>query len=209
MERLGALSKTAIGRALLEYVADMPLWSIANVALIASLLPALTALFYDRGVWAIPLSCPPLLVLSEMMGIASETTGGTKPRWRVVKARCAASLSLWAVVVLLAGMFLIVSSPMLLGMLVVLAVVVLMPLPFVLCIASLKVVSVDSAWRDAFVLAIRFPMIALGLLALALVFTWAVVVTKGALMLAVPALWAIIATYTTHELIRDVNELSG
>jgi hypothetical protein len=65
-----------------------------------------------------------------------------------------------------------------------------------------------QAWRNAFIMAVHYPVVALGLVLLGVLTAWAVAASGGALIIALPALWAAIAVYTVDDLIRSLQSLS-
>ncbi|KXK52201.1 MAG: hypothetical protein UZ13_01453 [Chloroflexi bacterium OLB13] len=77
---------------------------------------------------------------------------------------------------------------------------------FALCVPSLLDSEGVQLWRNALVLAVHYPIVALGLLALMAVGAWAIWLTRGALILVVPPLWSLIAAFTTQDRIDAVRE---
>ncbi len=201
-----ALSGSSTGRALLAFWADLPLWVLANIALVASLFLSYTAYFLDSGTLALILSFPTAIVVAGMANAVSKTFDERSAGWRdFFGGQRKVALMLWALLVGLPLSFLLDTSGVLFVVHCIVALVVLMMMPFVLCISTLYPVPIRIAWRNAFVMTVHYPLVALGLLALALLFGWIVVLTTGGLLLAMPALWVCIAMYSTREIVTKLE----
>lgn len=203
MKLLAALSETPIGRAIMAYTADLPRWTAANVLFAIALAPTLLAFYLGDFLLAILLSFPALLALSGQCHAFAQTAEGRAPRWRdLLRANIPVTLALWGVLAL-PTLALLFNPPLIVfGLLCGIIVVGLLVSPFALCLPHLMPVGV---WRNALVLAIHFPIVALGLLVLIGVFVAVAVATRGALIIALPALWASIAVFSTHQLIQDAS----
>jgi hypothetical protein len=192
-----ALQESPIGRALLAYWADLPLWTLGNITLAVSLFPAFTAWLLGSIPLAILLSFPAAFVAEGITNAAALSARDQHPRWRdLLHGRYPAALSVWALlaVILLSFGF---DTPLFVFIIqCVIALVSLMLSPFALCVSVLHPTPLRLVWRNAFVLAVHFPMIALGLLALAFLMGWLVVLSKGTLGLVMPALWVCILSHT-------------
>ncbi|GAB4433065.1 MAG: hypothetical protein Kow00106_26330 [Anaerolineae bacterium] len=198
-----ALLETAVGRALLAFWEDLPLWVVADVALAASLLPTILAWFWGSALLAIVLSLPVTFVVAGMAKALTEPIHKRKPRWRdFLGANYIVAVSVWVLLAMIAGSFLIpVPAPVFVVQCAV-AAAALMLAPFVLCVAALWPANLRLTWRNAFVLAVCHPMVSLGLLALAALLGWLVVMSNGVLFLVAPALWVSIAVHSVHEVAR-------
>ncbi|MCC7449880.1 MAG: hypothetical protein IT324_20845 [Anaerolineae bacterium] len=198
-----ALQESPIGQALLAYWDDLPLWMFGNIALAVSLLPAFTAWLIGSNLLAILLSFPAAFMTAGIANVAALSARDQHPRWRDLwRGRYPVALSVWALlaVILLTFGF---DTPMFVFIIqCVIALISLMLSPFALCISVLHPTPLRLVWRNALVLAVHFPMIALGLLALAFLMGWIVVLSKGALWLVMPALWICVAMHTTDDITR-------
>ena len=206
-EERGALSRTAVGRALLEFYLDLPFWTVTNLIFIVALLPVLALLARGDALWAAVATLPPLFVLAGITSAASRTVDGFKPRWRdLLRGSSHAAAPLWLAFILGTAALRAAPSPTLFGFLIVLAGTVLAPLVLMLALSSWAPRGRRTAWRQAAVLSVSFPTAALGLLALAWILGWFTASLKGVPLLVLPALWANIAAHTVHQLGRGAEE---
>ena len=208
MEGRGTLARTAVGRALLEFYLDLPFWTITNFIFIVALLPVLALLARGDALWAAVATLPPLFVLAGITSAASRTVDDFKPRWRdLLKGSSHATAPLWLALILSTAALRAAPSPTLFGFLIVLLGTVLVPLVLMLALSSWTPREGQTVWRQATVLSVRFPMPALGLLALAWILGWFTAFLNGVPLLVLPALWANIAAHTVHQLGRGAEEL--
>lgn len=202
MKILAILAETPIGRAILAYFADLPRWTLANIAFAIALAPALLAFYLDDLLLAALLAFPALFALAGQCHAFALAAEGRVPRWRhLLPASLPLTLALWAALALPLILLLLNPPPILFGLLCALLVVALLVTPFALCFpppmpARLRL-------RNAFVLAVHFPIVALGLLVLVALFAALAAATRGALLVALPALWSAIAAFSTHQLLHS------
>lgn len=197
-----ALAETTIGRALLAYFFDLPRWTLANALLALALVPALVALLQGLSDWIAILCFPAVMVSAGMVNMASRQAGEDAPRWRDVFCNAATYLTafiLWAGGVI--ALALLFRDPPLPVFVIICAVALafFMIGVFALFVPPLLNVRGILAWRNALVLAVVNPVVAVGLLALLGVAAWAVWVTRGAVIFCVPALWVLIGVFSVHE----------
>lgn len=200
MKILAPLAETPIGRAILAYFADLPRWTLANIAFAIALAPALLAVYLDDLLLAALLAFPALFALAGQCHAFALAAEGRVPRWRhLLPASLPLTLALWAALALPFILLLLNPPPILFGLLCALLVVVLLVAPFALCLPA----AMPARLRGAFVLAVHFPIVALGLLVLVALFAALAAATRGALLVALPALWSAIAAFSTHQLLHD------
>ena len=205
---LKALSDTPIGRALVAYFFDLPRWTLVNILFAASLTPAFLALLNGAVGWIALLTFPAVPVSAAMINMAARETSEEAPRWHDTLAHPATYITacaLWLVLVVVLTWLL--SDPPLIVFFIICAVAlaVLMIGVFALFAPALLKVKGVLVWRNALVLAVHYPMIGLGLLALLAVGGWAVWISRGALLLLVPALWTMIAVFSVQDRINAVQ----
>ena len=201
----GVLAHTAVGRALLEVYFDLPFWTTTNLIFVAALLPTLALLARGGAVLAAVATLPPLFVLAGMTSAASRTVDASRPRWRdLLKGSSHGVVSSWLVLILSTAVCQVAPPPVLLGILVVLVGTALMPLVFAIALSSWSSRE-RASWRHIAVLTVRFPTIALGLLALAWILGLITVSLKGAPLLVLPAVWANVAAHAAQRLSRSVE----
>jgi hypothetical protein len=200
MKILALLAETPIGRAILAYFADLPRWTLANIAFAIALAPALLAVYLDDLLLAALLAFPALFALAGQCHAFALAAEGRVPRWRhLLPASLPLTLALWAALALPFILLLLNPPPILFGLLCALLVVALLVAPFALCLPA----AMPARLRGAFVLAVHFPIVALGLLVLVALFAALAAATRGALLVALPALWSAIAAFSTHQLLHD------
>lgn len=207
-----ALSETAIGRALLAYFFDLPRWTLANALLALAFAPALLALVQGHSDWIAALCFPAAMVSAGMVNMASRQADGDAPRWRGVFSNSATYLAafiLWAGgVIALALLFR--DPPMVVFVIIcALALAFFMIGVFALFVPPLLNVRGLLVWRNALVLAVVNPIVALGLLALLAVAAWAVWISRGALVFCVPAVWVLIGVFAVHDRISAFQSPSS
>jgi hypothetical protein len=204
MKLLDALHETPIGRALTAFFVDLPHWVLFNVIFAAALAPVLFAALRGEFMLALVLSFPPALVMAGLIRHLSMVAENSALRWSSlwVNGRgYRAVLSVWVAIVA-AGLMLL--TP-LLYVAVIPAVIVLLLAPLALCSSERLHVSTLQTWRNAFIMAVHYPVVALGLVLLAALSVWCVLLTQGALIIVLPALWAAISVYTVDDVIRSLR----
>lgn len=197
-----ALSETPIGRALLAYFFDLPRWTLANVLLTLALAPALLALVQGLSDWIAVMGFPAAMVSAGMINMASRQVGEDAPRWRDVFCNSSTYLvafMLWAGITV--TLLLLFRDPPMVVFVIICAVVLafLMVGMFALFVPSLLNVRGILVWRNALVLAVVNPIVALGLLAVLAVGAWAVWITRGALIFCVPAVCVLIGVFAVQD----------
>jgi hypothetical protein len=205
MKLLGVLRETPIGRALIAYFVDLPRWALLNALFGLALVPSLFAVVRGEIALALVLSFPPAAVLAGLVRLLSVTLNGRAPQWSQLwqeKLVYGVVLSAWGASVLSA---LLLFTP-LLYVAVVPAVVILLLTPLAICGAARLNVSFVDAWRNALVMAVHYPVVALGLVLLGLLTAWGISASGGALVFALPALWAAIAVYSVDDLITTLQK---
>lgn len=207
MRLFHTLSETPIGRALLAWFFDLPRWTLANVLFTLSLAPSLLALL-GGGEWPDLLTLPAALVGAGIINMAARPAREDAPRWRDMFAYPTTFLiafTLWAG--LLAALRLL-SGGLHPAILFIAAAFVLALLMIGMCalfMPALLGVQGGLVWRNALVLAVHAPVVALGLPALLAVGAWAVWASRGALLLVAPALWAVIAAFAVQDRIAALR----
>ncbi len=205
MKLLNVLRETTIGRALLAYFFDLPRWTLLNLVFALALAPSLVAALRGETALAIALSFPAALAMAGLVGMFSATVDGTAPRWSHLWARSdiyLVTLSAWGACALAA---LALLTP-LLYLVVIPALILLLVAPLATLVSAQLRGGVAQAWRNGFVLAVRYPLVALGLIVLALVAGWVILYSRGTLLVALPGLWAAIAVYTVDDLIQSIQQ---
>lgn len=206
MKILGVLRETPIGRALIAYFLDLPRWALLNALFGLALAPSLLALVQGELPLAIALSFPAALVLAGIVRLISATPSGRAPLWSLLwkdaHSYYAVVITVW-IAGAAAGLLLL--TP-LLYLAVLPAVVIMLLAPLTLTSAARLNNTLADAWRNALVLAVHNPIVALGLVLLGLVTAWGISISGGALVFALPALWAAIAVYTVDDLITTLQE---
>lgn len=208
MRLLQSLAETALGRALIAYFFDLPRWTAASILFALALLPACLALLNGLLLGVAAATLPVVPVVAGMINMAAGQTAENAPRLRDALAYPATLFAVFAVwagaaIVLtlaLAGVPLAAvfgAGVALFSLLMVGVFAIFMPSQ--LCVAGWLI------WRNGLVLAVSSPMVALGLLALGGVGVWAVWVSKGALIVAIPSLWVLLAAFTVDERIRALR----
>lgn len=211
MRILHALSETPIGRALVTYFFDLPRWTLANLLLAVALVPALFAALRGTPELIAVFCLPAALVSAGLVNMASRQASGDAPRWRDTLRypdTYIVAFALWAVgVVLLALLF---SNPPDVAFFVLCAVLLALYMigVFALFLPALLQVKGGLVWRNALLLAVVYPVVGLGLLALLAVAAWAVWVSRGGLLLVTPALWTMIAVFSVHDRINALKQTS-
>ena len=87
MRLLQALSETALGRAVIAYVFDLPRWTLANILFAAALIPAYFVLTQELLLTVGVATLPAALVLAGMINMAASQTAEDAPRLRRRKAQ--------------------------------------------------------------------------------------------------------------------------
>lgn len=206
MKALEALRETPIGRALIAYFVDLPRWALLNVLFALALVPSVWfAAMTEDFALALLLSFPPTLVLSAQIRLLGAAAQGNAPYWSLLWEDRGGYLVVLSAWILCVGMGLLLLTP-LLYVAVIPALVVLLLAPLAICARVRLRVGLVDTWRNALIIAVRFPVVALGILLLALVAAWGISVSGGALVVALPALWAAIAVYTVDDLVVTLKE---
>lgn len=209
MNLVRGLSATPIGRALIAYFLDLPRWTLLNILLIVSLIPFMGALLLGIAEgWIVLLTFPAVMVSGGMVNMGTRVVKDESPHWRdlfVTLATYSTALVIWGAVVI--GLALLMSELPLLHLFILAAVVLalLMIAVFALFLPALLSVKGVLVWRNALVLAVHSPIVALGLLALLIVGGWAIWISRGALLVVIPALWVMIAAYSVQDRIDAVQ----
>ncbi len=204
MKILTTLYETPIGRAIVAYFADLPRWTVANTLFTLALVPSLLAFYLDDFLLAILLTFPAFFALSGQCHALAKTVESRAPRWQdLFHAKLLLTITLWCALALPMTALLFNPAPIFFGILCVVVVLVLLVAPFVLCLPHLLPIGIRLVWRNALVLAIHFPIVALGLLVLVAIFAAVTIATRGALIIALPALWSSITVFSTHQLLHD------
>ncbi|MAU08308.1 MAG: hypothetical protein CL607_00685 [Anaerolineaceae bacterium] len=205
MRILRYLQETTIGRALIAYFVDLPRWVLLNIAFSVTLLPSAFALILGHVALALCLSFPAAWVLAVMIRFFAKTTDERKPRWSLLWTNIGdykVVLSAWLCLViaglcLLTPFYVVAVIPLIL---------VLMLAPMAISNAECLPVTFWEAWRNAFVMAVHYPIVALGVVLFGGLIAWGISVSGGALLVALPALWASITVYTVHDLIHSLTK---
>ena len=199
MHLLNALAETALGRALVAYFFDLSLWLLANILFAVSLLPAYL-LLSTQGLSLIVMvaTLPAVPILAGMINLAASQTAENVPRLRnalTYPATLFTVFALWAGGIISTTLVLIFLIGILLLALFIVGVFALF-MPSQLKVGGLLI------WRNALVLGVSYPVIGLGLLMLGGIGIWAVVISKGALIIVIPSLWVVLAAFTVDERIQ-------
>jgi hypothetical protein len=196
------LNETPIGRALRLYWDDMHLWVFANICLIFSLIPAYILWTIGKLEIALVASFPAVFVIAGIASMMSKAVIQGAPHCSTLRqAPYRIAFSGWAALMVAAQLFalpgLVVQS--------LLAVTTLLIAPMVIYLPSLYPAGLRATWRNAIVIAIHAPMFALGMACLALLFAWLVVISRGALLLALPTLWLAVALVSLREVVESMD----
>lgn len=209
MHLIRGLSDTPIGRALLAYFFGLSRWTLASIMFAVSLLPALLALLDGAFTLVAPASFPASIAGAAIINMAGREARTKAARWRDVLSHPVTYLAaavFWCGLLLLSTLLFLELPVIVLCVVCVLVLPLLMIGVFALCVPSLLDSEGVQLWRNALVLAVHYPIVALGLLALMAVGAWAIWLTRGALILVVPPLWSLIAAFTTQDRIDAVRE---
>lgn len=209
MHLIHSLSDTPIGRALAAYFFGLPRWTLANVVFAASLLPALLALLDGAFELIVPSSFPGVVAGAAIINMAAREATSKAARWRDMFSHPAAYIAaaVFWLVLLVVSQLLFTNSPLIvIGVVCAVALMLLMIGVFALCAPALLDIEGLLVWRNALVLAVHNPIVALGLLALMAVGIWSIWFTRGALLLVIPSLWALIATFSSQDRINAIRE---
>ena len=212
MRIVHVLSDTPIGRALIAFFVDLPRWALMNLLFAVSLAGVLLGWLRNETQWVRLMPLPAVLVGAQMINMAARQAGGGAPRWRDVFAWPVTYLvgfALWAMTLLTLTLLLADPPPVIFFTACALLLGLLMIGVFALCMPALLNVTGLLIWRNALLLTAVNPVVALGLLALLAVAGWAVWVSRGALILAVPALWTLIAVFSIHDRIVAFQSASS
>jgi hypothetical protein len=209
MHLIHSLSGTPIGRALAAYFFGLPRWTLANIVFAASLLPALLALLDGAFEMIVPSSFPGAVAGAAIINMAAREAHSKAARWRDAFAHPAtfiAAVLFWLVLVLVSSMLFVELPLIAICGICIGALMLLMISVFALCVPALLDLDGLLVWRNALVLAVHHPIVAMGLVALIAISIWLVWLTRGALLLVVPSLWALVASFTTQDRINAIRE---
>ena len=213
MNLVRGLSVTPIGRALIAYFLDLPRWTLLNVVFSLALVPILGALVNGLTEWWIILLTSPMVIVSGgMVNMAACVVKEEASHWRdalTIPATFSTALMIWGGLVMVLLLFISELSAILLFLICALVLALLLIAVFALFLPALLGVKGVLVWRNALMLAVHFPIVALGLLALLMVGAWAIWFSRGALLLVGPALWVMIATYSVQDCIDAVQAASN
>ena len=211
MPLLKALSDTPIGRALIAYFLDLPRWTLVNVLFAVSLAPAFLVPLNGVSRWIGLLTLPAALVIAGMINLAAREVREEAPRWLDTLAHPAtyiATFTIWAGLMVVLALLLADPPLVIFFVICAAALALLMIGVFALLTPALLNVKGVLVWCNALVLAVHYPIIALGLLVLMAIGAWAVWISRGALLLLVPGLWTMIAIFSAHDLIDTLQPTS-
>jgi hypothetical protein len=212
MNLVRGLSATPIGRALIAYFLDLPRWTLLNILFGVSLIPIIGALLNGNTDWWIILLTSPIAIVSGgMVNMAAPVVKEDAPRWRDVltaPATYSTALVVWGGVVMAWALFMSELPALLLFILCAVVLAFLMIGVFALFLPALLGVKGGLVWRNALVLTVHSPIVALGLLALLGVGAWGIWFSRGALVLVIPALWVMIAAYSVQDRISAIQAAS-
>jgi hypothetical protein len=203
-----ALSETPIGRALIAYFLDLPRWTLVNLLFALALTPAFLAALSGISGWTGLLTFPVVPVSAGMINMAAREASEAAPRWRDILTHPATyivTVVLWLVLVVALALLLADLPLVVIFIMCALVLALLLIGVFALFIPALLKVKSGLAWRNGLMLAVHYPIVALGLLALLVVGAWAVWITRGALLLLIPALWTMIAVFSVQDRIQAVQ----
>ena len=208
MRLLQALSETALGRAVIAYVFDLPRWTLANILFAAALIPAYLVLTQGLLLTVGVATLPTVLVLAGMINMAASQTAEDAPRLRhafAYPATLPTVFIVWTGAVI-AQVLLLLSASLVVVFLIGIALFSLLMIGvFAIYMPSQLKVNGLLIWRNALVMAVSSPIVALGLLVLAGIGAWAVWVSKGALIVVIPSLWVILAAFTVDDRIKTLQ----
>ncbi len=208
MRLLQSLTETALGRALIAYFFDLPRWTLASILFMLALLPAYLALTNGLLLGVGVATLPVVPILSGMINMAASQTAENAPRLRDAWTKPATLSTVFAVWVGTVVLVMLLSAGVSLAVAFGIG-IILFPLlmigVFAIFLPSQLQVSGQLVWRNAVILAVSNPIIALGLLALAGIGVWAVWISKGALIIVIPSLWVLLAAFTVDERIKTIQ----
>lgn len=208
MNIMRSLRETPIGCALLSFWFDLPFWLCANLLFALSLVPVWLGLLSDRVPLAVGLTLPAAFVLSGTVRAYAQTILERPPHWHdLIGKDWWCILSGWAVLSVLALSFLVELPPIIFAVQCLIAVILSLLLPYILCLPTLLPINIRLTWRNAFVLVVHFPIISLGMVILA-VLAGTLIIAHPIFVLFLPALWAGICTYTCYSLVHQITSVS-
>ncbi len=201
-----AILETPVGRAFRIFWDDLLMWVIGNILFASSLVPGALALFSNNLLLMVLLSILPIFVLASVAAIMAKPLRETAPRWSdMQKVTYKAVFSVWLAVIASAGLF---ALPGLVVQSIVVVLVIILS-PIALLLPNIYPTNMRSTWRNAFVVAVHFPIYALGFPALAFIFGWLISVTSGALLIVLPALWLVIVLVSLQEMSKQIQNASS
>src|SRR5688500_235088 len=177
MHLIHSLSDTPVGRAFVAYFFDLPRWALANIVFAASLLPALLALLDGAFELIVPSSFPCAIAGAAIINIAAREAHSKAARWRDAFAHPAtyiAAVLFWLALVLVSSMLFVELPLIAICSICIGALMLLMIGIFALCVPALLDLDGLLVWRNALVLAVHHPIVAMGLLALMAIGIWLV-----------------------------------
>lgn len=198
------LNEFTVGKALLAFIDDIVLWIVANIVFSISAVPFLIALSLGQFSLAAVLTFPALFCLAGILQAASATSGRRTPTYRLLLPSdltlvLAAWIGIVATVVLLdvvAGTILQMFGAALLA-------TWLLLLPFVFYSAAVWSTSLPDSWRNAVVMAVHYPIYAIGYLVLAAMCIGLILITRGSFAILMTSIWALIVVFATDELVTN------
>lgn len=205
---LKTLSDTPIGRALVAYFFDLPRWTLVNILFAISLAPVFFALINGAVNLVGLLTFPIVPVSAGMVNMAARQAREEIPRWRDVFAQPATYVVAFTIWMGLAVVLtLMLTAPTLIVFFIICAVTLGLLMISVCALFTPVLLGVRGVlvWRNALVLAVHYPMVALGLVALLAVGAWTVWISRGTLLLLVPALWMVIAVFSIQDRISAIQ----
>ncbi len=182
------------------------MWVVGNILFASSLVPGALAFFSDNWLLMVLLSILPIFVLASVAAAMSKPVLEKAPRWSDMQdVNYKAVLAVWLAVVVSGGLFaipgIVVQS--------IVAILVIILAPIMLCLPILHPMTFRSIWRNAFVIAVHFPIYALGFPALAVIFGWLISVTGGASLIVLPTLWLAIVMVSLQEITKQILNVTS
>lgn len=195
------LNDSTVGKALLAFVDDIVLWIVANIVFSVSAVPFLIALSLGQYSLAAIYSFPALFCLAGIIHAASVTSCRQTPTYRMLipsdlKLVLAAWIGIVGAVFLLEAM----AGTVLQMIAAALLMSCLLLLPFAIYSASVWSTKLSDTWRNAAVMAVHYPIYAIGYLVLAAMCLALIVITRGSFSILVTSIWALIVVFATDEI---------
>lgn len=199
------LSQTSVGRGIVAFWDDLPLWVGLNTILVVVSAPCVFVMWRGWGVGALVLTAFPIIVLWSIANITRETIDGKVANLRhAFDGNVLVALALWAATMLIGGLFMVAGSFMVIVLACVITVVIALFVPHLLGLPATYTAKFGAALRNALVMAVHYPVTSLGLAVFAALLAWLSVWTRGSLLVVAPTLWLLIAAHCTHELTQEI-----